>query len=75
MLVRYETGKPVAKPATGTLARRYLDGTSVNGDLNEQVAFDAYFKHNSSQAAQSKEVMRAWVKANPGLVTFTAPAK
>jgi len=75
LLVRYETGKPLAKPATGALVRRYLDGTSVNGDLNEQAAFDAYFKHNSSQAAQSKEAMRAWVKANPSLVTFMAPAK
>ena len=80
LLVRYETkaapvGAAASKPPTGTLARRYLDGTSVNGDVNEQVAFDAYCKHNGSQAAQSKEVMRAWVKANPGLVTFTAPAK
>jgi len=74
LLVRYESGKPVVKPSTGAAAqvRRYLDGTSVNGDVNEQVAFDAYCKHNGSQAAQSKEVMRAWVKANPGLVTFTA---
>ena len=74
LLVRYESGKPVVKPSTGAAAqvRRYLDGTSVNGDVNEQVAFDAYSKHNGSQAAQSKEVIRAWVKANPGLVTFTA---
>ena len=74
LLVRYESGKPVVKPSTGAAAqvRRYLDGTSVNGDVNEQVAFDAYCKHNGSQAAQSKEVMRAWVKANPGLVTFPA---
>lgn len=77
LLVRYESGKPLAKAATGSLApvRRYLDGTSVNGDVNEQVAFDAYFTQNGSQAAQSKEVMRAWVKANPGLVSFPAPAK
>jgi hypothetical protein len=77
LLVRYEThGAPVgaAKPTTGSLARRYLDGTSVNGDVNEQVAFDAYCKH-TRLAAPSKEVMRAWVKANPGLVTFPAPAK
>jgi len=79
LLVRYETkaapvGGATSKPPTGTLAqaRRYLDGSTVNGDVNEQVAFDAYCKHNGSQAAQSKEVMRAWVKANPGLVTFTA---
>ncbi len=73
LLVRYESGKPVVKPSTGAAAqvRRYLDGTSVNGDVNEQVAFDAYCKHNGSQAAQSKEVMRTWVKANPSLVTFT----
>ncbi len=73
LLVRYESGKPVVKPSTGAAAqvRRYLDGTSVNGDVNEQVAFDAYCKHNGSQAAQSKEDMRAWVKANPSLVTFT----
>jgi len=77
LLVRYETkaspvGAVTSKPPTGTLFRRYLDGTSVNGDVNEQVAFDAYCKHNGSQAAQSKEVIRAWVKANPGLVTFAA---
>ncbi len=73
LLVRYESGKPVVKPSTGAAAqvRRYQDGTSVNGDVNEQVAFDAYCKHNGSQAAQSKEVMRTWVKANPSLVTFT----
>ena len=72
LLVRYESGKPVVKPSTGAAAqaRRYLDGSTVNGDVNEQVAFDAYCRHNGSQAAQSKEVMRAWVKANPGLVTF-----
>jgi len=76
LLVRYESGKPAAaKPPAGALVRRYLDGSTVNGDVNEQVAFDAYCKHNGSQAAQSKEDMRAWVKANPGLVTFTAPAK
>ena len=77
LLVRYESGKPAAtKPSTGALTvRRYIDGSTVNGDVNEQVAFDAYYKHNNSQAAQSKEIMRAWVKANPGLVTFTAPAR
>ena len=80
LLVRYETkpapvGTAASKPPTGALVRRYLDGSTVNGDVNEQVAFDAYCKHNGSQVAQSKEVMRAWVKANPGLVTFTASAK
>ena len=82
LLVRYETkaspvGATASNPATGALAqaRRYLDGSTVNGDVNEQVAFDAYCKHNGSQAAQSKEVMRAWVKANPGLVSFPAPAR
>ncbi|MEI7849639.1 MAG: hypothetical protein WCK35_27840 [Chloroflexota bacterium] len=77
LLVRYEAkaapvGAATSKPPTGTLVRRYLDGSTVNGDVNEQAAFDAYCKHNGSQAAQSKEIMRAWVKANPGLVTFTA---
>jgi len=75
LLVRYESSKSTVKPPTGSLVRRYLDGSTVNGDVNEQIAFDAYCKHNSSQAAQSKEIMRAWVKANPGLVTFPASAK
>jgi hypothetical protein len=77
LLVRYESGKPQAKPVTGSLIPvcRYLDGTSVNGDVNEQIAFDAYCEHHQRQAAQSKEVMRAWVKANPSLVSFPAPGK
>ena len=44
MLVRYDAGAPAAASTSLAAARLYLDGTSVNGDSNEQAAYDAFKK-------------------------------
>ena len=71
ILVRYDA--PAAKPVTGPLARQYTDGTLVNGDVNEQAAYDAYFKHNNAAKPASKETLKTWVAANRALVAFNQP--
>ena len=81
MLARYETGLPALKgePAPTpvstalTVTRSYLDGTHVNGDLNEQAAYDAFRKANSKNPA-SKAALKTWTQANKHLVQFPAPA-
>ncbi len=72
ILVRYDAPQsaPAAKPATGSLSRLYADGTLVNGDANEQAAYDAYLKHNNAAKPASKETLKTWVAANRVLVTF-----
>jgi hypothetical protein len=81
MLTRYETGLPAAAkgepaptPASTALAvtRSYLDGTHVNGDLNEQAAYDAFRKANSKNPT-NKAALKTWVQANKQLVEFPAP--
>lgn len=80
MLARYETGLPAVKgepapsPVSAALAvtRSYLDGTHVNGDLNEQAAYDAFKKANGKDPA-SKAALKTWTQANKHLVEFPAP--
>ena len=77
MLVRYEAGAlaPASSPVSTALAatRSYLDGTHVNGDLNEQAAYDAFKKANGKDPA-SKIILKTWTQANKHLVEFLAPA-
>jgi hypothetical protein len=76
MLTRYETELPaVPSPVSTALAvtRSYLDGTHVNGDLNEQAAYDAFTKANSKNPA-SKAALKTWTQANKHLVEFPVPA-
>ena len=75
ILVRYDAppSAPAAKPVTGPLARQYTDGTLVNGDVNEQAAYDAYLKHNNAAKPASKETLKTWVAANRALVAFNQP--
>ena len=77
MLVRYETGAPAPAPSPVSIAlaatRSYLDGTHVNGDLNEQAAYDAFKKANGKDPA-SKTTLKTWTQANKHLVEFPAPA-
>ena len=78
MLVRYETGASAPAPSTVSTAlaanRSYLDGTHVNGDLNEQAAYDAFKKANGKDPA-SKITLKTWTQANKHLVEFPAPEK
>jgi len=75
MLVRYEAGAlaPASSPVSTALAatRSYLDGTHVNGDLNEQAAYDAFKKANGKDPA-SKSTLKTWTQANKHLVEFPA---
>lgn len=80
MLARYETGLPAVKgeavpapvPTALAVTRSYLDGTQVNGDLNEQAAYDAFKKANGKGPA-SKAALKTWTQANEHLVEFPAP--
>ncbi len=47
-------------PAPASAARKYGDGTSVNGNASEQEAFDNY-KKATGNAPASKEALRAWL--------------
>lgn len=77
MLVRYEAGLPAPAPSPVstalTVTRSYLDGTHVNGDVNEQVAYDA-FKKASGKNPANKAALKTWTQANKHLVEFPAPA-
>jgi len=77
MLVRYETGVPAPAPSpvptSLAVTRSYLDGTHVNGDLNEQAAYDAFKKANGKDPA-SKTSLKTWTQANKHLVEFPAQA-
>jgi len=73
ILVRYDAAQPAApKPATGALSRAYQDGALVNGDANEQAAYDAFVKNSGAKPA-SKESLKTWVSANRHLVNFNQP--
>jgi hypothetical protein len=48
-----------APVAATPIVRKYGDGTSVNGNISEQEAYDSYKKANGSAPA-SKESLRAW---------------
>ncbi len=81
MLVRYESGLPAVKgesapsPVSAALAatRSYLDGTHVNGDLNERAAYDAFKKANGRNP-DSKAALKTWTQANKQLVEFPVPS-
>ena len=73
MLVRYDTGAPAALSTSFAAARLYLDGTSVNGDLNERAAYDA-FKKACSKNPASKTALRTWAQANKSLIETPAAA-
>ena len=73
ILVRYDAPVSAPKPATGPLTRQYADGTLVNGDTNEQAAYDAYLRYNASAKPASKETLKTWVASNRALVTFNQP--
>jgi hypothetical protein len=74
ILVRYDgiapAQAPTSKPVTSPLVRQYTDGTSVNGDANEQAAYDAFVKHGNGAKPASKESLKTWVAANRNLVAF-----
>jgi hypothetical protein len=71
ILVRYDVAQPAsAKQSTGMLPRAYLDGALVNGDANEQAAYDAFIKNSSGTKPASKESLKTWVSANRHLVNF-----
>jgi hypothetical protein len=80
ILVRYDpehksgrgdaSQSPALKPTTSPLIRQYVDGTLVNGDANEQAAFDAFAKHSNGAKPESKETLKTWVATNRHLVNF-----
>jgi predicted nucleic acid-binding Zn finger protein len=80
MLVRYESGLPAVKGESApspvstalTATRSYLDGTHVNGDLNERAAYDAFKKANGKNP-DSKAALKTWTQANKHLVEFPVP--
>ena len=72
ILVRYDVA-PASKPATSPLTRQYADGALVNGDANEQAAYDAFVKHSHGTKPESKETLKTWVAANRHLVNFNQP--
>jgi hypothetical protein len=49
-------------PASAPVVRKYGDGTSVNGNVSEQEAFDSY-KKTSGTAPASKEALRIWMSS------------
>ena len=77
MLVRYEAGLPAPAPSPVstalTVTRSYLDGTHVNGDVNEQVAYDA-FKKSSGKDPANQAALKTWTQTNKHLVEFPVQA-
>ena len=72
ILVRYDVATPKAPaPATGGLVRQYKDGSRVNGDSAEQVAFDAYLKA-VGQSPENLESLRLWYRATSAKPQSTA---
>lgn len=55
--------RPAAGSPASTPARQYADGTSVNGNLTEQEAYDAFIK-KMGKAPASKTDLRNWISAN-----------
>jgi hypothetical protein len=57
------TKAPTSTPsASAPAVRKYGDGTSVNGNVSEQEAFDS-FKKSSGAAPASKEALRIWMSS------------
>lgn len=76
ILVRYDIAQaPAPKPATSPLTRQYADGALVNGDANEQAAYDAFVKNSNGAKPESKETLKTWVAANRHLVNFNNQPK
>ena len=55
--------RPAANPAPAAPSRLYTDGTSVNGNVPEQEAYDAFVK-KMGKAPASKTELRNWIAAN-----------
>lgn len=72
ILVRYDGAQAPAPKSSGTspLVRQYADGALVNGDANEQAAYDAFVKTSNGAKPESKESLKTWVAANRHLVNF-----
>ena len=49
-----------ASQTAKTVVRKYADGTSVNGNVTEQEAYDQY-KTKTGKAPASKEELRGWI--------------
>lgn len=59
-------------PATAsTVVRKYGDGTSVNGNVSEQEAYDSYKKAKGSAPA-SKESLRIWTSSKRTVTSSVA---
>jgi len=71
ILVRYDVAQTqIARPIASPLTRSYADGALVNGDANEQAAYDAFVKTSGGAKPASKESLKTWVSANRHLVSF-----
>jgi hypothetical protein len=60
-----QTTKKATTPASASstpVIRKYGDGTSVNGNVSEQEAFDTYKKTVGTMPA-SKEALRTWMSS------------
>jgi len=55
--------RPAARSSSHVPARQYADGTSVNGNVPEQEAFDSYVKKVGRPPASRNE-LRTWSSAN-----------
>jgi hypothetical protein len=55
--------RPTTSPAPAAPSRLYIDGTSVNGNVSEREAFDAFVKKMGKSPA-SKSDLRNWISAN-----------
>ncbi len=77
ILVRYDVAQAPTPKSSGTspLVRQYADGALVNGDANEQAAYDAFVKNSSGAKPESKETLKTWVAANRHLVNFNNQPK
>jgi hypothetical protein len=51
-----------AQSTSTPIVRKYSDGTSVNGNISEQEAFDSY-KKSVGAAPASKEALRIWMSS------------
>lgn len=66
-------GRTSASASTGStsVVRKYGDGTSVNGNVSEQEAYDSYKKANGA-APSSKESLRTWMSSKRTVASSVA---
>jgi hypothetical protein len=55
--------RPATTPPPATPVRQYSDGTSVNGNVPEQEAYDAFLK-KVGKAPATKNDLRTWIATN-----------